>query len=259
MPHWTQDFADYLAQHHHERPGVTEEVLRRAQAGHHTPYTWLARAISGRALTVVDIGCGSGAMSRDLERPGRTVVGIDTSNSELREASQRGPGPWVQADARHLPFADESVDAVVSSLGLAVIHPLEEWLGEVHRVLRPGGLLAALTPTVAPLSPADTRVAINLFRKLRMTPVFPVGIELASGPVLAESGLRKIEDNRERYRFAVRSHADAELLLSALYLPGIEERRLDRAAAWLERGVSRTGEVQVPIPMRRIVAMKPAA
>ena len=258
MPHWTQDFADYLDQHHHERPGVTEEVLRRSLAGHHTPYTWLARAVSGRALTVLDIGCGSGAMSRDLARPGRVVIGLDLSTSELREASLRGPGPWVRADARRLPFADGSIDAVVSSLGLAVIHPLEAWLDEVHRVLRPGGLLAALTPTFAPMSPADTRVAVNLLRTLRMTPVFPVGIELASRPVLAESGLRKIEDNRERYRFAVRSHADAELLLSALYLPGIAERRLDRAAAWLARGGSREGEVRVPIPMRRIVAMKPA-
>lgn len=258
MPHWTQDFADYLAQHHQERPGVTEQVLGRSLAGHHTPYTWLARAVSGRALTVLDIGCGSGAMSRYLAQPGRVIIGLDVSGSELQEAAQRGPGPWVRADARQLPFADGSVDAVVSSLGLAVIHPLEAWLGEVQRVLKPGGLLAALTPTVAPMSPADTRVAMHLFRTLRMAPVFPVGIELASGPVLAESGLRKIEDNRERYRFAVRSHADADLLLSALYLPGIEDRRLDRATAWLARGVSREGEVRIPIPMRRIVAMKPA-
>lgn len=257
MPHWTQEFADYLDQHHHEHPGVTEQVLRRSLAGHHTPYSWLARAVSSRALTVLDIGCGSGAMSRDLARPGRVVIGLDLSTNELLQAARRGPGPWVRGDARRLPLADESVDAVVSTLGLAVIHPLEAWLDEVRRVLKPGGLLAALTPTFGPLSPSDTRVAVQLLRTLRMKPVFPVGIELASRQVLAESGLRKIEDNRERYRFVVRSRADAELLLSALYLPGIEPRRLDKAAGWLARRVSADGEVPVPIPMRRLVAMKP--
>ena len=257
MPHWTQEFADYLDQHHQEHPGLVEEVLRRSLAGQHTPYSWLARAVSSRALTVLDIGSGSGAMSRDLARPGRVVIGLDLSADELRQAASRGPGPWVRADARRLPLADASVDAVVSTLGLAVIHPLESWLDEVRRVLRPGGLLAALTPTIGPMSPADMRVAVHLLRTLRMAPVFPVGIELASRQVLGESGLRKIEDNRERYRFVVRSRADADLLLSALYLPGIAERRLERAAAWLARGVARAGEVSVPIPMRRIIAMKP--
>lgn len=256
MGHWTPEWSRYLAAFHTERPGVTEEVLQRSLAGQHSPYKWLARAVAGRAHLVVDIGCGSGAMSRELSRDDRVVIGVDLSEHELARAQTRSAGPWVLADARQLPFADSSVDAVVSTLGLAVIHPLRTWLDEVHRVLKPGGVLAALTPTVRPVSPSDIKVALNIGRELRQVPNFPVGIELASGPVLAESGLRKIEDNRERYRFLVSSRADAELLLSALYLPGIEHERVGAATDWLMKGVARHGEVSVPIPMRRIVAMK---
>lgn len=259
MSHWAQAWSQYLDHFHTERPGVTEQVLLRSLAGSHSPYRWLARAVSGRADVILDVGCGSGALGRELAQPGRTVVSLDLSASELALAAARGAGPFVRGDARALPLADGSVDAVVSTLGLAVIHPLKGWLDEVNRVLRPGGVLAALTPTVRPVAPHDLRVALSVFKELRMVPVFPVGIELASGPVLLESGLRKIEDNRERYRYAVRSKADADLLLSALYLPDIDDERLRSASDWFERQIERRGEVQVPVPMRRIVAMKRVA
>lgn len=125
-------------------------------------------------------------------------------------------------------------------------------------MLRPGGVFAGLTPTVRPLKGRDMTVAAQLVRGLRMVPRFPVGIELASGPVLAESGLQRIEDNRERYRYPVRTRQDAELLLSALYLPDIDPERVQASADWLVRQASRAGVVEVPIPMRRIVAMKPS-
>lgn len=259
IPHWVAAWSRYLADFHAERPGVHEQVLQRCRAGDYTPYTWLARAVAGRAGVVLDIGCGSGAMARELEQPGRTVVGLDLSADELAAARGSGVDALAQADARRLPLADESVDVVVSTLGLAVIHPQKQWLDEVCRVLRPGGVFAALTPTIRPLDRRDLAMATGLLRELRAVPRFPVGIELASGPVLAESGLRRIEDNRERYRYAVRDHDDADLLLSALYLPEVAHDRVRSTAAWLARQAGRRGGVEVPVPMRRIVAMKPAA
>lgn len=250
------NWADYLAVFHTDRPGVTESVLRRCVAGHHTPYSWLARAVSRRATLVVDIGCGSGAMSRELEQPGRTVIGLDLSSSELTAAAARSSGPWVQADARALPFADNSVDAVVSALGLPVIQPTTLWLSEVSRVLKPGGVLAGLVPTIRPVSLHDMLVAGQLATRLRSQPQFPVSIELATKQMLSSVGLRKNEDARERYHFVVRSRADADLLLSALYLPDTHPERVEDAASWLATEVVRDGEVRVPIPMRRLVAMK---
>ncbi len=255
MPHWTPEWPEYLTRFHHERPGVTENVLSRTFSGGRTPIDWLARAVSGHADIVLDIGCGGGAMSRTLARPGRTVIGVDISADEL--ALAQGPGPWIQADARRLPIADASVDVVVSTLGLAVIHPLRTWLDEACRVLRPGGVLAALTPGLRPLSPRDAGVALGISARLHALPAYPVGMELASAPILARSGLRRTEDNRERFHFPVRSRADADLLLRALYLPGAEGERVPDTAAWLAREVRRRGQVLVPVAMRRIVAVKP--
>src|SRR3712207_1217115 len=111
----SQSWRHYLDTFHRERAGVTEAVLSRALAGDHSPYRWLARAVSSQARTVLDLACGSGPMSRELADSGRTVVGLDLSSAELALAAAQGPGPWVRADALRLPLGEESLDAVTSS------------------------------------------------------------------------------------------------------------------------------------------------
>ena len=247
----------YLADFHRERPGVTEAVLSRALAGDHTPYRWLARAVSPDATVVLDVASGSGPMSRELTQPGRTVVGLDISEHELALATERGPGPWVQADAVSLPFADESVSAVTSSMGLVVATPLGSVLAEIARVLKPGGVLAAIGPALRPLGPHDLRVLTRINTRLRTKPQFPAPVELAGfKKTLQAHGLRRVEDNRERYRFTVHDRADAELMLSALYLPQTRSSRVEAATELLEDRVAKHGPVEVTIPIRRVVAIK---
>ena len=251
------DWDAYLHGFHAERPGAAEQVLSRALNGHHTPYRWLARAVSARATTVLDLACGAGAMTRELERPGRLVVGVDISAAELELAQRRNEGPWVRGDALALPFADESLDAVVSSMGMVVIHPTSKLLEEAARVLKPGGMLAFIAPTVRPVSPGDVRVGANVASRLRTLPRFPGPLELTDfAATLRSHGLQKIEDGRERYRVTIRSRADAELMISALYLPATKPERTDAAIAYLENQVRDHGKVELAIPMRRIVALK---
>jgi len=251
------DWRAYLAEFHRERAGVGEAVLSRAKAGDHTPYHWLARAVSPDARLVVDLASGSGPMSRELGQPGRTVVGVDLSAEELALAAERGPGPWLRADALRLPFRDGSVDVVTSSMGLVVVTPLGQVLDEVARVLRPGGVLAAIAPAVRPLAPRDLRVLTRIGGRLRTRPSFPGPIELAGfHKTLAAAGLTRVEDKRERYHFTVRSRADAELVMSALYLPGTRRSRVQAATEYLEDRLERRASVEVAIPMRRVVAIK---
>ena len=247
----------YLADFHRERAGIIEAVLSRSLGGDHSPYRWLARAVSASADVVVDLACGSGPMSRELARPGRTVVGLDLSEHELALAAEGGPGPWVRGDALALPFRDGSVDVVTSSMGLVVVQPLTEVLEEVARILRPGGVLAAISPAIRPLGPRDLRVLSRINGRLRTRPQFPGPVELAGfTKTLALHGLRRVEDQRERYRFAIRSRADAELMMSALYLPSTRWSRVEGAIEYLEDRVERDGVVEVAIPMRRVVAIK---
>jgi SAM-dependent methyltransferase len=251
------DWSEYLDGFHAERPGAIQDVLARAVNGHHTPYRWLARTVSARATTVLDLMCGAGAMTRELERPGRTIIGIDASLAELELAQHRGPGPWVRGDALRLPFADASLDAVVSSMGMVVVQPTSRLLAEVARVLKPGGMLAFMAPTVRPVSPSDVRVGANITSRLRTLPRFPGPLELTDfAATLRSHGLQKIEDGRERYRVTIRSRADAELMIGALYLPATKQERSDAAIAYLENQVRDHGKVELAIPMRRIVALK---
>ena len=196
-------------------------------------------------------------MSRELAQPGRTIVGLDLSEQELALALARGPGPWVRADALQLPFKDASVDVVTSSMGLVIVQPLTRVIEEVARVLRPGGVLAAIAPGIRPLAPSDLRVLTRINGRLRTKPQFPGPVELTGfARTLQLHGMRAVEDARERYRFGIRSRADAELVMSALYLPNTRWSRVERAIEYLEDSAKRREVVEVAIPMRRLVAIK---
>ncbi|WP_420174241.1 methyltransferase domain-containing protein [Luteococcus sp. OSA5] len=248
------DWSSYLDSFHRQRPGIAEDVLSRCLSGGHNPYHWLARAVSSSALRVLDVGCGSGAMGRELEQDDRVVVGIDISETELRNAS--GPGPFVRGDARDLPFADDSFDAVVSVLGLAVVHPTGRLLDEVRRVLRPGGVFVGLAPTVRPLNTRDMKVATQLTRRLQGTPEFPAQVELRAGKLLAAHGLRKVEDARERYHFMIGSRGDAELLMRGFYLPNTLPAKVQSAVDWMTSRAEAGDDLRVPLPLRRVAAIK---
>ena len=251
------DWAAYLAAFRAERPGVTERVLSRTLSGGHTPYRWLARAISPRAATIVDIACGTGAMSRELARPGRTVVGFSLSPHELGEAARRSPGPWACASGLRMPLADESVDAVVSVMGTVVIQPTGRLFAEVSRVLKPGGVFAFMAPTVVPLRPSDVATSLGVVGRLRALPRFPGPTEMTGYvSALVGTGLRKVEDARERYHFTVHDPVDAVDVISALYLPTTSVDRTQRAVDYLVDTAIRRGEARISIAMRRFVTIK---
>jgi ubiquinone/menaquinone biosynthesis C-methylase UbiE len=100
---------------------------------------------------VLDVGCGSGAVTREIaRRVGRTglAVGLDPSPALLavaRElAHETGLGGHVEfheGDALRLPFPDRSFDAAVCVTVLSHVPKGEAAIPELVRVLRPGGRL----------------------------------------------------------------------------------------------------------------------
>ena len=251
MPENEIDWPAYLREFHEASPGCTERLLSRAVAGDHTPYRWLCRAVSGEARRILDLACGNGPVARELH--GRWVVSADISAAELAGA----PGPKAQADALHLPFANEAFDVVTCSMGLMVLQPLPDALAEVARVLRRGGVLAATVPAVRPLRRSDLGIVTSLTTRLRSTPQFPAGGEITGlRDELRAAGFDVLESQRERYAYPVRSVADAQNLIRSLYLPGTTDARREAAATWLGQKAAGRGELEVAIPVRRIVAMR---
>lgn len=112
------------------------EGLREADAR-------LLGAVQGRR--VLEVGCGAAQCSRWLIGRGAEAVATDVSTGMLAaarrlDAELRLRTPLVQADARSLPFAAESMDIAFSAFGAIPFVPDAGRIhAEVSRVLRPGG------------------------------------------------------------------------------------------------------------------------
>lgn len=95
---------------------------------------------------VVDIGCGPGALTGVLvERLGiEGVTACDPSPSFVADCAARHPGIDVRTErAEDLPFGDDQFDAAMAQLVLHFVSDAPRAAGEMQRVVRPGGVVAA--------------------------------------------------------------------------------------------------------------------
>jgi len=115
--------------------------------------------------TVLDLGCGTGAVACDLSKWARPV-GIDMSDLALRFSHGRGLGELVRARGEWLPVRGGSMDAVIA---LDIFEHIDDDMAafwESMRVLRPGGVLVLSVPAFRSLwGPHD--VALMHFRRYR--------------------------------------------------------------------------------------------
>lgn len=235
-----------------DRPHAVDLVLQRALGGDHTPYEWLARSVSSSAKLVLDLSCGASGLGSRLMRPGRTVVSIEESTECV--GIYDDDCIEVLASPEHLPFGDGCFDAVVTSLGVGLAGDRLSFLAEAARVLRPGGVFAGLTPSWRPMSVEDMRISSQLAGYLRVSPHLPGTVEFRAKAMLGAVGLTKMEDTRARHHFEVRDREDAEVLVGGLREAG-DRARAASAIDYLA-GRAEKSPVRVPLPMRRIVAIK---
>lgn len=100
---------------------------------------------------VLDIGCGTGALTLRVARRGARVVGIDVNPDMLeiarRKAAQAGLSEAIELQEKGVgelgEFPAQSFDAIVSGLCFSELQPQEQdyTLVQAHRLLKPGGLL----------------------------------------------------------------------------------------------------------------------
>ena len=108
---------------------------------------------------VLDMGCGAGRHAFETVRRGCRIVALDQSLEELvdvrntfaamieaGELHDHVQGQPVSADALKLPFADETFDRIICSEVLEHIPDDQTAIGELARVLRPGGSIAVTVP-----------------------------------------------------------------------------------------------------------------
>jgi SAM-dependent methyltransferase len=249
-----RSWASYVARYHADRPAITETALdhaRDADAG--TAHDWLAAGLPGRHGDVVDVACGSAPMHPRLRSD--SYLGVDLSQAELDVARRRGRGPLAVADARCLPLPAAVADTVVCALGLMLVDPVEAAVAEFARVLRPGGRAALLLPATWPVQARDVRPVAVLATTLRGPGSMPQRLRPGRARRLLEGTGFVVESlQRKRFGFPLRTADDARLAVAALYTPGRDAGRLDRAA---RRLTDLTGpRAQVGLPLLRVVARR---
>ncbi len=100
----------------------------------------------GAGASAIDVGCGPGAVTAALvELLGpEGVAAVDPSEPYAEACRARLPGVDVQvAEAERLPFGDDSFDAALAQLVLNFMTDARRGVAEMHRVVRPGGVVAA--------------------------------------------------------------------------------------------------------------------
>lgn len=106
---------------------------------------------------ILDLGCGTGRLTRQLAAryPEATVYAVDLAPAMVQHAQQQMPHRFwpfqrrrqhfLCADAARLPFADHSIDLLVSNLMLQWCNDFNQVFQEIARVLQPSGVLLFTT------------------------------------------------------------------------------------------------------------------
>jgi SAM-dependent methyltransferase len=126
-----------------------ENWVRWARTPNHDPYWYYRDAFFQEVVpppegTTVEIGCGEGRVARDLVARGHYVIGVDSSVTLIRHASDADQvSTYCVADGACLPLPDGIANLAVAYNSLQVVVDMGGAVREASRVLRLGGYFCA--------------------------------------------------------------------------------------------------------------------
>jgi demethylmenaquinone methyltransferase/2-methoxy-6-polyprenyl-1,4-benzoquinol methylase len=180
--------------------GVYDRMNSVMTAGLH--HRWRERAADLARVApgdrVLDVATGTGDLAIELARrvaPGGEVVGSDFSEVMLEHARRKSADvTWEQANALDLPYGDGEFAAATVGFGARNFSELERGLGEMARVVRPGGRVVVLEIT------SPQRPPLSTFFGLWFDRLVPLVGRLAADPeayVYLPSSVRRFPGPRE--------------------------------------------------------------
>ena len=134
--------------------------------------------------TIIDVGAGTGYCAKKLREryPEASVTAVDLAQSMLETIPE--PISTICASAENLPLPDDSVDLVVSNMMIHWCLDVQKAIDEMHRVLKPGGLL--LFTTLGPDSLHEMReswATVDDFNHVHHFTICMIWVMLCCAPV----------------------------------------------------------------------------
>jgi len=139
---WTDDLTDF-----HEETAGANHPIDLASRSHATRQ--LKNSISSEAPVLLEIGCSSGFMLKEVRRslPQALVIGADFVRSPLLKLVANQPDiPMLQFDLIRCPLHDDSLDGVVLLNVLEHIRDDAAAVQQLFRILKPGGVAVIEVP-----------------------------------------------------------------------------------------------------------------
>jgi SAM-dependent methyltransferase len=149
-------FGDWVTDRRARRPSGAPARTGYADPLYHRPnFLLLLRALHPhRSDRILEVGCGGGALLKELLATGARATGVDHSAEMLRVAGRENPAAvgegrlvLVEGDAAHLPVPDAAFTVAVSTGAFQFFPDPLGALREMHRALVPGGRLALFMGT----------------------------------------------------------------------------------------------------------------
>lgn len=195
---------------------------------------------------LLDCGCREGDNTLELAKQvgTRCILGLDYNSAALVQAAKRDILP-LRGNLNHsIPLEDNSVDVIVASDVLEHLVNPYVFVGEIHRVLRPGGYLVLDTPNLASWH--------NIFALL-------IGVQPFSGPNITTMRDADFEMVRRMHRSVCNlaeevedtDHSDQELTRHIVVVAYASLVKLLKRWGFLIEQVRGFGYYPLPVPLAR--------
>ncbi len=158
---------------------------------------------------VLDVACGTGVVTRRVLGsigPGGTLAGLDVNPGMIAVARAASPDEaaiaWYETSMEATPLPDDSFDVVLCQMGLQFMTDRQKALGEIRRVLCPGGRVLLNLPGPTPALFAEFRDALARHIGPRCAGFVDVVFSLHDGDVLrrllTDAGFEQIDIDTAR-------------------------------------------------------------
>lgn len=139
--HYKED-AQYFDYFKEEASAATKEEIRRLHQA-------ITKHIPENAELILDIGCGNGWAAKHFLAKGKKMISMDISIKNPIKVLRENPNEnhvAIVADAYHLPFKKNSIDAIIASEIMEHVYDPKLFITKLLEVLKPGGKLIITTP-----------------------------------------------------------------------------------------------------------------